>query len=603
MKNRLIALLLTIALLSSVLAIFPVKALPCNIKVEPPSVTFWSGTDPPGTPFTVSIIIENIPDPGFYGWEFWLYWDAGDINCTGEVINTVWPANSGPLVATPIDNAAGTYHQGVAARSPSTPLTGTFWLANLTFIIVRPAPYMGSVHTDLTIGPPEGMTYCIVDQSATEISHTFTHGEYTYIWSPPTINPRLEVEYTGFPGVHDKTFSGKNIYKTPFTFQIDVVIKNVAAGWQLAGMELLLFYNTSVLDVLTIDPGTFLDPFTSPGGTWFYSLDFPAEGKIRIAYAIVDIPSMTPPYGEGLVARITFNATYQEKFPTSVYSDLDVEIDYEAGMTSYFVNYLGDELPYDPEVDGSYTLMGYVVGRVIDLFTQYTDPYGGQGPTMPSDMFWPQKEVHLYANVTYNDWPVQNKDVAFQVLNKDGGTMTILTGRTNDVGIAHVSFRMDWPCVNPEDLFGVWTVIATVDIACIVVNDTLQFHYDYLVHLTTVTVDKDPAEYAHCETVIITVNFTSYAMQEYWVAIYATLHDELNYPAISGTVGEWVLIGGAVWCQAKPYTVTFRIHVDKAVVAGEATIHVSAMTCAPLWGGCALCPEATTKISILPTWV
>jgi hypothetical protein len=63
--------------------------------------------------------------------------------------------------------------------------------------------------------------------------------------------------------------------------------------------------------------------------------------------------------------------------------------------------------------NGTLTILGWsLAGRIIDLYTQYPAPYGGQGPDNPSDMFWPQKEVWLYANVTYNWWPVQQKDVA-----------------------------------------------------------------------------------------------------------------------------------------------------------------------------------------------
>jgi len=604
MKNKILPMLMVAVLLASAfLAVRPATAAyPTKLKVEPAELHFWSDVDPVGKTFTISIIAENIvnQEGGMYGWEFWLYWTPGIINCTGETLNlNFWAAgNSGPLVATPIDNTAGTYHQGLAARAPSNPVTGTYWLVNLTFKIVAPAPYMGVASTPLTLGPPAGMTYCLVDKTATEIPHDYVNGAYYYHWAPPTVKPYLAVEYTGEPGVNEKTFSGKNIYKAPFTFSIDVRIKNVDAGWRLAGIQFLLFYNTSVLDVLEVAKGDFLEPFTTQ--TWFYEKVFEDQGFIRVAYAILDIPGMTPPYGEGLVARITFNATYQEKFPVSVSSDLNIEIDQEAGMGSYFINYLSQELPYAPEIDGKYILAGYVVRRVIDVFTQYPEPYGGQGPCAPSDMFVPQQQVELYALVTYNEWPVQNKPVTFEVKNPNGTTMTTLVGVTNASGIAHVSFRMNWPCEKPEDLFGVWTVIGTVEIAEQVVNDTLQFHYDYLVHWTKVTTDK--AEYAHCEEITVKIEFTSYAMQTHTVYLTATLHDELNFPLVTGTVATYFTIGRANWCQAKPYTVTLTMHVDKSVVAGEATIHVNALTNPPAAGGSALCPEATTKVSITAKW-
>jgi len=613
MKKRLASLLMVVALITSALAILPVIANPaCKLKVEPASFVYWSATTPVGTPFTVSIIAEDIPSPGMYGWQFWLYWDAGKINLTTETINfNFWPSHSSPY-GPGKDNVAGTYMRGMSASAgppPDSPFIGTVWLVNLTFILVKEAPWGSAWTTALDLGPPAGMIYCLVDSSSSEIPHDYVNGSVTYIWSPPTINPYVEVEYTGEPGVHEKTFYGKNIYKTPFSFSIDIRIKNLDAGWMLAGIECLFFYNKTLLNVTSIQAGDFLDPFTSPGGTWFTSAVYDPDGlgKIRIGYAILDIPDMTAPHGEGLVARITFNAIYQELAPKSVTSPLDIQVDTEAGMHSYFVDFLSNEMVYDPEVDGKYTLAGYTVGRVIDVFTQYLYPYGGQGPMAPSDMFWPQKQVELYANVTYNDWPVQNKPVSFEVREPHGIVMTVLTGITDANGIAHVSFRMDWPCVNPEDLFGLWTVTATVDIACIVVNDTLQFHYDYLVHWWKVTTDKEqntpPNEYKHCEYVYTTITFGSYAMQNYWVLITETIHDELNYPIWTGTTWGWVQIGGAVWCQYKNYTITLVKHVDKNVAAGDATIHVSALTTLPSLGGAALCPEITKRITILAKWV
>ncbi|MBS7620639.1 hypothetical protein KEJ32_00705, partial [Candidatus Bathyarchaeota archaeon] len=64
-------------------------------------------------------------------------------------------------------------------------------------------------------------------------------------------------------------------------------------------------------------------------------------------------------------------------------------------------------------VHGAYFTLGSS-GRSIDLFTQ-KEPFSGKGLNEPSDSFQPQEEVILYALVTYNNYPVQNKLVAFQV--------------------------------------------------------------------------------------------------------------------------------------------------------------------------------------------
>ena len=53
-------------------------------------------------------------------------------------------------------------------------------------------------------------------------------------------------------------------------------------------------------------------------------------------------------------------------------------------------------------------------GGKIDLFTQKL-PFNGAGAKQSSDAFQPQELVILYARVTYNEWPVGNQPVAFQV--------------------------------------------------------------------------------------------------------------------------------------------------------------------------------------------
>ncbi|NWG10795.1 hypothetical protein HXY33_03465 [Candidatus Bathyarchaeota archaeon] len=601
MKMKTFSILTLAVLLLSFMAAIPMKsasAFDTKLAARPiddllgTDIHKWSDVDHPGDTFEISVRAEDVV--GLFGWEFVLTWTPGMINCTLEELNfNIWGAGNflGPWVSPSIDNVAGTYHQSLTGKAPGTPKDGTFWLANLTFVIIQEPGYGEVLHTELHLQKAAGfVAYCLLDSGSNEIPHDYIHGNYYYHWAPPTEYAYLEVD------PEDNIFAGKNIYKTPFTFSVDINVRDVDPGWRLSGIEFLLFYNTSVLDILSVTEGTFFEPFCV--AEFFFFEDFPTEGKLRVAYAMLGPGAAA--FGDGLICTIEFNATLQHQFPDIVWSDLDLQVDVENGMGSYFVNFLADEIPYDPEVDGYYELAGYVIGRVIDVYTQYPDPFGGQGPAQPSDMFWPQKEVHLFALVTYNEWPVQQKPVSFEVRAPDGTIMTILTGVTNETGVAHVSFRMNWPCENPEDLFGVWTVVATVDIACIVVNDTLQFHYDYLVHFTKVTTEFP--EYGHCAYMNIIVEFTSHAQQEYWVIIAVTLHDELNYPVITGTVYANVTIGGAVFCTPEEYDADFTIHVDKSVAAGTAIIHVSALTNFPFDLGTALCPEITTEVNILATW-
>jgi len=265
-----------------------------------------------------------------------------------------------------------------------------------------------------------------------------------------------------------------------------------------------------------------------------------------------------------------------------------------------FMDKTGATVPTDPNkiVNGTYTILASPqVGRYIDVYTQYPAPYGGQGWNQTSDMFWPQKEVILCANVTYNCWPVQHKLVTFVVWDPHSKVWTVLQDFTDAYGVACVSFRIPWPCTNPEDLFGVWKVRADVDVACEVIEDWVYFHFDYLVNIIGVETDK--YYYKHCEFVDVTVTFTSHAQQRRHIALWVTIHDELNVPIATEELVFW--IEGATWCTPKRYEKPFSLHIMKFAFAGYATIHVdSRMELEPgVWTAAG--PEhATTIIYILP---
>ncbi len=237
------------------------------------------------------------------------------------------------------------------------------------------------------------------------------------------------------------------------------------------------------------------------------------------------------PEGEGVLATITFRIIKQAPTPgTSLTCPLNL-------FDIVLIDKEGKDIPYEPPVNGTYTVLSYELpGRQIDLYTQYPAPYGGQGPNNPSDMFIPQQNVTLYAKVTYNWWGMENKLVGFEVLNNHGETWGKFTGITNSEGIAECHFTM--PSYNP-DLFGVWTAIATADIAGETVTDTLQFHFDTLVEIADKTVDK--INCAHGDTVEVTVTLTSHAMQprvpveESWHVL-ANLTDDNRYNNVNATI-------------------------------------------------------------------
>jgi hypothetical protein len=127
------------------------------------------------------------------------------------------------------------------------------------------------------------------------------------------------------------------------------------------------------------------------------------------------------------------------------------------------------------------------MGRIIDVFTQN----GGEGANQSNGMFQPQDLVLLYALVTYNDNPVASKLVGFQASGPLNNLQNLTAGGsslTNESGIAEFSFRIPWPSENPETkVFGIWNVIATVDVADQQIVDTLTFQVGWIIRITNIT--------------------------------------------------------------------------------------------------------------------
>lgn len=111
------------------------------LKIELQEEFLYTYDKSVGDTFEVSVVAENVPeDHGLWYWEFHLEWINELVNFTGETVNLdIWGEGNylGPWVQEPADNEFGTYHQALNGKAPGVPQGGTFWLANLTFQIIR----------------------------------------------------------------------------------------------------------------------------------------------------------------------------------------------------------------------------------------------------------------------------------------------------------------------------------------------------------------------------------------------------------------------------------------------------------------------------------
>jgi hypothetical protein len=427
-------------------------------------------------------------------------------------------------------------------------------------------------------------------------------------------------------------------------FDVDVVIggptsEGLSFAWYLIGVQFRLFYDASLLDVVSITEGPFLkDPAWNIHGTFFVgTVESDGLGPhVMVGEMLLPNPSngiydqTSWPNGTGSVVTIRFKAIKQNLAPCYYEEDY---LQCELGLKPLFpgcwaLDRTGSWIPIDEasNVNGTYRIYDtFSTGRMIDLYGgawnagygtyPFPAPYGGQGPNNPMDLVIPQSEIKLFAKVEYNCWPVQSKDVGFEIegpydklpngtLVKRQGKWQIwgkFTARTDSAGIAILVYRMPWPCVDPESITGIWKVTATVNLADVVINDTMAYYYEHMVYITKVTTDY--YYYAHDEDINVKVEYGSHSMQKYDALFAIVVTDELGVP-FNMTLKTGVKVGSGKynWCTFTSGDFTGTIIIPKYAFAGLGYVHVSVYDKDPTNGGFAWGPEYTPlpEIYILP---
>jgi hypothetical protein len=660
---KVISALMIVTMLLGFAAVFTVNMVkavgpgtigPALLFVDPHSSVFPPPVMAVGSSFLVNVSVANITM--LAGIQFTLSWDPTLLKC-----NTVTDVFfNDPLITMPsdipgninaikktINNAAGTVSYAYTWLDGGAAQAAGYDPANITLFgdafgipgYSWPQGKHGAAMLNFTVLQAPNSTVpnlscalhisgdVIGDVSGLPISHTDVDGVYQNIF---TILPPYFSMSTQGPGASGLTYTAHSVGEV---FNVTVSVNDLVEsfGGGAVGFEFKLGYNASLLQVLNVYEGPWLPPFgVSPNeGTTFmkFSGYNATLNQNYIQVGDVVLPDVNGtwhapfPSGTGVLAIINFNCTLQNTFPAP---DLTCPLTL---FDTIVANSTAAVLPQlQAPVSGTYIMKSLVpvVGRVIDIFTGWPAPYGGQGPNQPSDMFWPQKAVSLYANVTYNAYPEQAKDVAFQVIAPNNQTWAIIYARTNASGIAYTTFRLPWPCDNPEQWFGVWTIIGTVDIACIIVNDTLQFHYDYLAHIFKQTTDS--TSYNHEQYITVTIEYGTHLQQTnavYFdevsnstinlsnVTVVVTAFDEVRVPyglidmqlpfttPISAN-STTLPFGGTVWCQYKNFTVTLTIYIPKFAVAGLSEIDCAVLSNWPYAGGTVISGYQVSPTQWLP---
>jgi len=590
------------------------KAADTAVIAIVPQMNEFGPEDCVGTLFKVECWIYNITN--LYGVDIQITWDTNWIryvNHTKKIPVETYPDGVLHSPTVPVkDNVDET-----ASMPGSAPGT-MYWLAEGSMLPAAPFDGDGiafEMWFNITNQPEAGTEDVIFQIGFTSVTLGDTAGEPIphEQWNATVVIHAPEYPYPPKPLLKVMPEKVEGTYAETFT--IDIYLMNEEHGdldpfWDVAGFDMYLNFNSTLIEALdvTVDPDGWFASFW-PNGIFVVKQEINnAEGWVWIAFLGIpgDFGAHDPPYGQGRLATITFNATYIQEPPPYEAPCCPLTLD-----PTTIAGFPHPERPYSPwrnsetsvpiphvTEDGLYCAPLKLLGAVIDIYTSYPEDYNGDGIGQPNDLVWPQKGFILYAEVTYNEWPEQQKDVAFQVIDPHRDTWAILVNRTNADGITWVFIRMPWPCDDPEYYFGEWTIIATVDVACTVVNDTMTFKYDYYVNIWSATADKE--EYKHCEDITITIEYGTYWMQTKNVTFVITGVDVTGVPF--GMATQEVTIGGAEYCSYANNTVTLHIHVPKFARVGMATIYVTVFDKLPQAGGSALFPVVTVEVSILAEW-
>jgi hypothetical protein len=244
----------------------------------------------------------------------------------------------------------------------------------------------------------------------------------------------------------------------------------------------------------------------------------------------------------------------------------------------------------------------YLVDDVfIDVYTQK----GGKGLGIQSDVFGPQENVILYAEVAENTAPAQDETVQFVIRgprNPYQNYSTILQAETNASGISSTSFRIPWIIPHAEEIsFGIWNVVATVDLGGQVICDSVTFEVGYIVDIISVVtgtlldetywIPRVNFTKEKCMDVRLVAKNIAFTPKNIWFCI--TCCDKDNV-AIAYVVSK-----NAILEKTTEEFFLQIVCIPKFAGVGKATVYAGALDDPPWEGGVPYCLEKTAKILIM----
>jgi hypothetical protein len=594
-KNKLLASLILPILFSSLVAALPSAYATPTIDIKPALTTFGNAAgDPipiPGTQFTVTVAVHDGVD--IFGFAVVFRWNTVYLGYVSKVITTGFELPVSDVVNT----AAGTYELAMSRMGVPKPpgYNGYVWLFNITLeVIKQPWDYeTGGPGVDPIDTLLDFVSTDLSDSNAQPIVH-FVNTATVRIWERLFVPPPAPVLQVLPALVENKPFCT--------SFDSEIWITGLDPYYDIAGFDVVVSFDPTLIEATAITSGGFLESYASAVFVVVSTIDNVAG---NVHFAEVQLPPRTAEPASGILFKITFHVIYESlTYPPPQCaiaigpSDLPSFPHPEIPSYPYYSKPWSVPIAHTV-VDGTYKAKFKPMGATIDLYVcDFPEPFKGIGPNVPSEGYAPQKLVHLKALVTYNLWPVQFKPVTFEIHDPQGNVVAVRTAFSNESGIAVAEYRLPWPCEEWPDMFGIWTVIATVDVYCKVVNDTLQFKLWWPLELLTVTPSK--ASYQIFEHTSFEITMRTCFVMSYTATIVLTLYDDVGQPIGYRIVTvDYGLNDISKWCQWQEITITIEcIQIPKFAAPGVGTAYVVALRNMPWVGGDALCPEISVHFGI-----
>jgi hypothetical protein len=620
--------LIVMLVLSAVFIVAPASAVNENVRLAVQNSSdgtnlfnFTTSDKSVGDTFVVDIMISDVVY--LAGWQANITWDGTLLEKVGIVLGdpNIFTGHAGTPVGPNWGTESVIYGFVLTTTDDYANSTGWSRLCQLTLRIIKGVSQLEpDVTCDLTIANV-GTDTLLVNKDGYKITpHEVINAVYEYHWIAPSFKPTYYLK----PAVNKPLKKGDVV-------PVEVWIRNVAAAWNIISLQFSIMWNYTFIVPIQVGGyyyanGSFLEASEyAPGGVLYASdinvHDRPVpwtpipDGYNYSSIALTLMPDpVGPPYfhepwpetggASAKVATLYFEAIYDTLSPVEDWTWIEF-----IGEDCFDLNAYGINIGFAGLEPAHYRAPMRILGLSIDLYTQYNTPYGGQGPDMPSDMFGPQQQVELYALVTYNEYPVQQKLVGFEI--RHNGYDFWREATTNGFGVAHVSFRLPWPCVNPvSEIFGKWYVVATVEVAEQVAEDTLGFWVWWKVQVTSVEPKgtETPVNFVQSKQggmMNFTVTYITYSMQKINATITVTVYDELGFfigskyiDAINIGQGEYVYYNYTA-CETPPfkeYTWDLSIPLPSNAVIGKGIVFGNAFDKFPWLGGTPYCPEVTNTI-------